>query len=318
MKRIGPVLAVVAGFAATSAAAQTLSIATTPTGTLNNRIGVALATVIDKEVKKQTRVTAYSGTEQFVPLVNDGEINFAIPSATDALFAYQGKEVYSRRKNPNLRSIGSLVPLFLSLLVTEKSGIRQVSDLRGKAVAAGYTNHAQARRYFLGVLASHGMSPKDVKQVAVPHVIAGVRTLMQGKTVASMFAVGVPKLAEINAKLGPTRFLSVNDSPEGLQRLREFVPTADAFLMKPQAKRLGILEPTKMLAERYLMVTSKSLPDDIAYKVAKMLYEKKKELTKIVGVFRLYQPKKLARDNGVPFHPGAEKFYREVGAWPGK
>lgn len=318
MKRTLGCLAAALTLGAVTANAQTVSIGTTRTGTLNNNMGVAIGTLLHRHAKVQTRVTPYSGTEQFVPLVNAGEADLAIPSATDAYFAYKGEEVYDKRPNQNLRAVATLFPLFLSVMVKDSSGIKGVPDLKGRTVSLGYTNHAQARRYFRGILASWGISESDLKGNTVPHVIAGVRDLMQGKTDATMFAVGVPKNAEIQAKVGTIRFLNANHSPEGIARLRKFVPTADVLQMKPKKGRIGIIEPTYLLAERYMVVTNAKVSDKVIYDLAKLFYEKQKEFVAIVPIFRLYKPKQLSRDQGMPFHPGAEKFYREVGAWQKK
>jgi TRAP-type uncharacterized transport system substrate-binding protein len=49
-----------------------------------------------------------------------------------------------------------------------------------------------------------------------------------------------------------------------------------------------------------------------------MLFENQAELAKIAKAFERYKPDELARDRGVPFHAGAEKFFKEKGMWPPK
>jgi hypothetical protein len=57
------------------------------------------------------------------------------------------------------------------------------------------------------------------------------------------------------------------------------------------------------------------MSDDTAYKIAKMLYEKQKNLVGVSKIYGRYHKQDLARDHGVPFHPGAIKFYKEAGIW---
>ncbi len=317
MKRIAVLSAALFALSATAAPAQTVSIGTTPAGTLNNNMGVAVGTVLHRTTGLQTRVTPYSGTEQFIPLVNSGEVELAFPSSTEAFFAMRGQEVYKGHKNPNLRAVATLFNIYFSIMVPEKSGLKAVGSLAdgSHAVATGYTNHAQAHRYFYGILASHNVDASKLKSVAVPHVIDGVKNLMQGKVVASMFAVGVPKNAEIQSKIGAIRFLNVNHSADGIARLRKFVPTADVVQLKPAKGRIGIPEPTWLLAESYVIVAGTKVSDKIAYDVAKLMHKQKDDLVKILPIFRQYKPEGLARDQGLPFHPGAEKYYREAGIW---
>ena len=59
-------------------------------------------------------------------------------------------------------------------------------------------------------------------------------------------------------------------------------------------------------------------PDDDAYKIAKVLYEEQDKLAAIAKTFGRYDKAELAREHGMPFHPGAIKYYREKGIWPAK
>jgi TRAP-type uncharacterized transport system substrate-binding protein len=73
-----------------------------------------------------------------------------------------------------------------------------------------------------------------------------------------------------------------------------------------------------LIFEDYLVVTAAQLPDEDAYKIAKVLYEEQDKLAAIAKTFARYDKAKLGREHGVPFHPGAIKFYREQGVWPAK
>ena len=60
--------------------------------------------------------------------------------------------------------------------------------------------------------------------------------------------------------------------------------------------------------------SSAKVPEDVVYKVAKALYENKKDLVATFPPFALFSPDTIAKPSeGVPFHPGALKFYKEVG-----
>ena len=140
----------------------------------------------------------------------------------------------------------------------------------------------------------------------------------QGKIETSTFAVGSGKMAEVDAKVGGIRWLDMSNSPEAVKRLKSVMPTAYISILKPAKNLAGILKPTNVVFEDYLVVGGKKLSDEAAYKIAKMLYENQAKLAAIAKPWGRYDPANLGRDHGIPFHPGAIKFYKEKGIWKGQ
>ena len=60
------------------------------------------------------------------------------------------------------------------------------------------------------------------------------------------------------------------------------------------------------------------MPDDVVYNIVKTLHDSKDELVKGQPVFRNFDPNAMNEEIGVPWHPGAIKFYKEIGQWPPK
>jgi TRAP-type uncharacterized transport system substrate-binding protein len=59
--------------------------------------------------------------------------------------------------------------------------------------------------------------------------------------------------------------------------------------------------------------------DDVVYKLAKLLHNHKAELAANFGALNGFDPKRMNKDMGpVRFHPGAIKYYKEIGEWPPK
>jgi len=82
-----------------------------------------------------------------------------------------------------------------------------------------------------------------------------------------------------------------------------------------EAERSEIAKSSRPLALRWALWSAK----EAAYKLAKALYNNQKDLAAAHGIFRRFNPKKMAAVTSiVPFHPGAIKFYKEVGIWPAR
>ena len=71
-----------------------------------------------------------------------------------------------------------------------------------------------------------------------------------------------------------------------------------------------------MLTYPQAIAAGENMSDDAAYAVAKAMYENQPALAKLLPPFRLFKPAEMVGPpGGVPYHPGAIRFYKEVGIW---
>jgi TRAP-type uncharacterized transport system substrate-binding protein len=66
------------------------------------------------------------------------------------------------------------------------------------------------------------------------------------------------------------------------------------------------------------LVSSTHVSNDLVYKVTKALFNNEAALAAASAAMKSFEPKMMAEANVVPYHPGAEKLYKEVGEWPPK
>jgi TRAP-type uncharacterized transport system substrate-binding protein len=86
--------------------------------------------------------------------------------------------------------------------------------------------------------------------------------------------------------------------------------------LKPRPNLPGIIGPTTLLGFNLVLLAGTHVPDDIVYKVVKAIYPKKAELAKGHPSFNSFNPDRMAAKYGtLRYHPGAIKFYKEVGLW---
>jgi len=259
------------------------------------------------------------GAETFAPLVNTGRMDVAIASETDVRFAFDGKVAFEGRPLKDLRAIAALYSFQVGFFVKKDSPIKTVRDLKGKKVPITFANQKSAHRHYLAVLAAHEMTENDLDGVKVPNVIRAAQDFAQGKTVASFFALGAGKVTEVSAQVGGIRFLSIDDSPEAIARIRKIAPGAYITVVEPRPGLTGILSSTKVLTENYMLFGGKHASDDVVYKFVKTLYEEKTRLSEAFARWKRYSTKKMAKDmKPIVYHPGAIKFYKEQGMWPPK
>ena len=302
---------------ATPASAQIYSLGTGKQGFFTYSAGAAIAKVA-ADGGLNLRVKPFGGTSAYVPGVNAGEQQFGLANELETHYAVTGTVIYKGKEQPNLRVVAVLTPLYSEFLVAKDSPIKSIADLKGKRIPSGYASQRVLQVLTTGTLANGGLSMKDVQGVPVPNVVGGANEFLQGNTDAFMFAVGAGKVAEVNAKK-PVRVLPIDHSKEAMERMRKFIPVAYATVLKPGKGRAGVDEPTWVYAYDYLVLVNDKVADDAVYKLTKLLHDHPKELAANFGALSGFDPKRMNKDMGpVKFHPGAIKYYKEIGEWPPK
>jgi len=302
---------------ATPASAQIYSLGTGKQGFFTYSAGAAIAKVA-ADGGLNLRVKPFGGTSAYVPGVNAGEQQFGLANELETHYAVTGTVIYKGKEQPHLRVVAVLTPLYSEFLVAKDSPIKSIADLKGKRIPSGYASQRVLQVLTTGTLANGGLSMKDVQGVPVPNVVGGANEFLQGNTDAFMFAVGAGKVAEVNAKK-PVRVLPIDHSKAAMERMRKYIPVAYATILKPGKGRAGIDEPTWVYAYDYLVLVNDKVADDAVYKLTKLLHDHQKELAANFGALSGFDPKRMNKDMGpVKFHPGAIKYYKEIGEWPPK
>lgn len=318
-RAIAVALGVVAGLA-TAASAQTYTIGANPQGSIFYATAAAIAKVAVDKTGLQFRVSPYSGSSTYIPLVNKGELAFGLSNGAEYAFAYSGTELFKGKKSENLRSVMMTFPLTNGFGVRKDSPMRTVADLKGKKVPTVYTS-GRIFHYLQGAsLAAGGLGEKDLNGVPTPNFVEGIKLFMAGRVDAGYipFNSGIGKQAMVKIP-GGWRYLSIGNASDATQKAAAFLPTSRTVLVKPSEKATGVVDdPTVLLQVDIALFAGAHVSDDVVYKVVKTMAASKADLTKALGAFARYNPKTMARPHPVPYHPGAIKAYKELGLWPSK
>lgn len=298
---------------ATAAHAQNIGIAVSNPGSLYHSIGTAVAKVAN-EAGLQTTIQPATAPTQYLPVVGTGDIEIGLCNMQELREATLGESFFAGRASPNLRMIGVLFPLKNGVWVRKDSPYKTVADLKGKAVASGYTAQKTVFQVLKAVLATAGMTTADIKEVPVPSVVAAADAFASGKVESFVFAVGAAKVREVDAAVGGLRSLPLDNSDKALAAMREHFPAAYFFQQMPGPAAPGIPEQTTVLAYPAVVFTSAKTSDEVVYKLTKVLAENKVGMQKIFAPFAAFDPAKMYVDAGpIQYHPGALKFYKEKG-----
>jgi TRAP transporter TAXI family solute receptor len=307
-------VAVSLGFSA-NAAAQTVGIATSNPGSIFHNIGTAVANAASQAGLRATIQPATS-PNQYIPFVASGGIEFGVANLQEVNYAFEGKEWFKGSVNPDLRVVGLIMPIKEAIFVKASSDIKKIADLKGKKMVDGYTAQQTILPQLDAIYATAGLSRKDMQPVQVPSVVAGADAFISGESVGFIFAHGAGKVREADAAVGGIRALPMDNTAENLAAAKKHWPVAYLVKMEPSKSAPGVLEPGYFLAYPQLVFTHAKVSDDLVYRMTKVLYESKAGMQRTFAPFEEFEPNEMVGDTTpTPYHPGAIKFYKEVGIW---
>ena len=86
----------------------------------------------------------------------------------------------------------------------------------------------------------------------------------------------------------------------------------------PAPGNVGIITRTPVMGYSFFLATNAQMPDDLVYSVVKTIHGSRDDLVAVTPVFSRFDPAQMNEPNDTPYHPGAIKFYTEIGQWPPK
>jgi TRAP transporter TAXI family solute receptor len=255
---------------------------------------------------------ATQGSVENVDLINRSQVEAALAQADIASWAYRGTGIF-KGKPPitSLRAIASLYAESLHLVVAQAGGIEQLKDLRGKRIGLGEKESGTVVDARI-VLEAAGLSEHDIKPdySRLGDAASGVRENM----LDGFFLLGgypVPAVAELAASTS-IRLVPIGD--DVLDRLKKRYPYFSRSDI-PADTYEGVAQPTVTLGIPALLIVGADVPEELVHDITKSLWN---DATRQLLASRSAAGKRVAFGHAldgidIPLHPGAERFYREMG-----
>ena len=275
-------------------------------------VGGMIANAVSQPGKIIATAQASNGSLANVTAVAGGSLEAGLSQSDVATWAYTGTGAFEGKpKITDLRLIANLYPESIHLVVKKGSGIKSVADLKGKRVALdepGSGTLIDARM----VLAAYGVKESDIKPEYIKPNQAGDK-MRDGALDAFFFVGGAPAGA----------ITELASSGGGIELLPLAGPHADALRKSSPffavdniaANTYKDVPAVQTLAVGAQLVTSAKVDAETVYQVTKAMYNDATQKTLQAGHAK---GKYITKENavqgaGIPFHPGAERFYKEAG-----
>jgi TRAP transporter TAXI family solute receptor len=255
-----------------------------------------------------------NGAVANVDAINAGTVESGFVQSDVAYWAYSGTGIYEGKdKVENLRAIANLYPESIHLVARKDAGIKSVKDLAGKRVSLdepGSGTLVDARI----ILDAYGLSEDDLQAEYVKPSMA-VEQMREGELDAFIFVAGYPtgSVAELCAAVSCE--LVPIDGPEVDRLLDEVQFFAKDVI--PAGTYEGVPEtPTLSVGAQWAV--GAQVDEDLVYGITKALWHENARKLLDDGHAKGHSITLDAALHGIaiPLHPGAARYYREVGLIP--
>jgi len=289
-----------------------LSMGTAPPGGAFFVVGGAMARVFNENTSDFSMTAeATSGSQENIRRLTSGELDFALSNSAITYFAVRGTEGWD--KAYPMRAVMTLAPNVAMFVAAADSAVESIPDLAGRRVSVGPAG-AGFEYFIRPLLAAHGVTYDDFSPVNATQ--AGAVDLLTDGAVVAAFLGGAVPTASITQAAAVLDIRLVAYGPEAMQQLiTEYVFFNPATI--PAATYRGIDTDYKGLDVGSMhLITSADVNEEIVYEAIKALYENREAVVSQHPAGRAINASNVVRDTGTEFHPGAVRFYREIGIWP--
>jgi TRAP transporter TAXI family solute receptor len=256
------------------------------------------------------------GQTVYFPMMETGEVDMGIVNSIDAGFAYRGEAPYKKvtqGKGFNFRTLMAGSPFQVSVVASERSGIKTLADLKGKRMVVEYGRFFGAGLTARSALANAGLTIKDIIPVKVTSTTEGIRAVIEGRADVATAAVGMGIVRELKLARG-ARLLAIDPSPAAMKRVQKIAPGFSALPAKPNG--VEVLTTTIVFTYPLSIMVRRDLDKKTVKTVIRAFWDHYKELQPIHPRLRQWTPDRFATTGVViPYHPAAIEFYKEKGVW---
>ncbi|MEW6260401.1 MAG: TAXI family TRAP transporter solute-binding subunit [Thermodesulfobacteriota bacterium] len=303
------VLLTLAAFSGAMAAETKLVLATGGTAGTYYPFGGAMAKIWNSKIPGMNVTAQTTGASgENIRLINKKEAELALVQSDTLDFAFNAKEAF---KEPlkEMGAIAVLYPEIIQVVVRADSPAKTFADLKGMKVGVGAPGSGTEAN-FRQLLDVYGMTKDDVKGQYLSFS-ESAEQFKDRHIDAFIVVAGIPNSAIVDiATQHDIRILNISgDAAKKLSEKYPFLASAKipANTYKNQA------QDVETVAVNAVLIAGKDLPVDVVYNLTKALFENQADLASAHAKGKELNLQTAVKGVSIPFHPGAEKYYKEKG-----
>jgi uncharacterized protein len=298
---------------ATHAQQKTIAIGTGGTGGVYYPLGGGLANVLSKNLPGyQATAEVTGGSVDNLKLIGSGQSEIGFSMVDAALDAFKGEDKFRGAKVP-VRTLMVLYPNRMHVVTIEGTGIEKISDLKGKRVSTGSPGSATEVMAFRVIEAAGLDKDKDMRRERLG-AAESVNAIKDRKIDAFFWVGGLPTAAVTDLGATPGVKIKLVDHADVVEKMNAKYGALYVRDVIPAKTYPGQDKDNPQSTVWNILVTNDKMTDEVAYNVAKIIFDHKAELVSVHSEAANIDYKYQVKTNSpVPWHPGALKYFAEQG-----
>ena len=287
-------------------AAEPITIATGSPGGSYLAYGQGLARILTRELGQEVTTQSTQGPAQNILLIERKQATLAFITMGVGLQAWNGSDWTKGTQYRSMRVIFPMYDTAFQFVAAKRLHLHWLEDLAGLHIGAG------PRAGTAGIYLPRIFNALDIKTAVRFGAYESMTSqLKSGDVEAIVLASGVPTpaLTELIAA-EPVDF--VQPSADQIALIRKALPEISRSTV-PTGTYSSLARDYQTVGLFNFAVAHKDLPDDLVYKIVKTVFDNREELVKAESLAKEIVPANIGRDELLPLHPGAARYYREIG-----
>ena len=273
-------------------------------------MGVALSQIFAKDIPN-ARATAQvtKASAENLNLLQAGRGELALALADSVSNAWKGEaEAGFPKKLDKLRGLSATYNNYIQIVASADSGIKTLADLKGKRISVGAAKSGtelNARAIFKAA----GLAYSDMGKVEYLPFGESVELMKNRQLDATLQSAGLG-VASIRDLATAVKIVVVPVPADVVAKVGDAAYQASVI---PANTYTGQTEAVATAAIPNFLITHSGVSDDVAYRMAKAMYDNIDTLYAAHNAAKSIKRENAITGMPVPLHPGAERYYKEVG-----
>jgi len=273
-------------------------------------MGVALSQVFDKAIPgSKVTVQATKASAENLNLLQAGRGELAFTLADALSDAWKGnKEAGFNAPLSKLRAVAGIYSNYIQIVASADSGIKTLADLKGKRISVGAPKSGtelNAR----AILKAAGLAYADFSKVEYLPFGESVELMKNRQLDVTLQSAGLG-VSSIRDLATSVKIVVVPISPDVIAKVGDAAYQPATIPAKTYEGQDADM-PT--CAIKNFLVTHQGVADEVVYAMTKSMFEHLDQLVAAHNAAKGIKRETATMGTTVPFHPGAQKYYREVG-----
>jgi uncharacterized protein len=268
--------------------------------------GQGLARILSRELGQEVTAQSTQGPAQNIMLLEKKQMMLAFTTMGVALQAWNGTDWAKGTRYRSMRVIFPMYDTAFQFVAAKRLRINWLEDMAGLRIGVG------PRAGTGGTYLPMVFKTLDIKaNLRFGAWESMASQLKSGELDAIVFVAGFPTPA-LTELIAAESLDFVQPSADQVAAIRKEMPEITPSTV-PAGTYSSLTRDYQTMGLYNFAVAHKDLPDDLVYKIVKAVFDNHEELVKAQASAKETVPANIGRDTALPLHPGAERYYREIG-----